>query len=241
MKRILIVYHSQEKGNTRKMAELVAAGCRQVKGVEVELVNTNDTRVSLDAAEAADAYALGSPDYYSYMAGGLKMFFDDLCLASLGQAHRHAQTLRRLRHPWRRRQCHRQHRKPGPLAEARAGRPQRPLPGRTVRRDDRAEHRSGPFARGIRRQPERLAAHRTSSGYNHFRFMRASAVRNCRLTLAPTALRPEATASRCYGSIVRCLRKGRSPAERAPEVAARWHVAAAIAAVVVHQPLATSH
>jgi len=82
MKRILIVYHSQEKGNTRKMAELVAKGCREVAGVQVELVNTHETRASVEAAEKADAYALGSPDYYSYMAGGLKMFFDDLCLAS---------------------------------------------------------------------------------------------------------------------------------------------------------------
>ncbi len=82
MKQILIVYHSQEKGNTRKMAELVARGCRQVKNVEVELVNTNERRAGVEAAEKADAYALGSPDYYSYMAGGLKMFFDDLCLAS---------------------------------------------------------------------------------------------------------------------------------------------------------------
>jgi len=81
MKRILIVYHSQEKGNTRKMAELVAEGCRQVPGVEVELVNVNESRVDIDAAEQADGYALGSPDYFSYMAGGLKQFFDDLCLA----------------------------------------------------------------------------------------------------------------------------------------------------------------
>jgi len=82
MKRILIVYHSQEKGNTRKMAELVAKGCRLVENVDVELVNTNESRVSIDAAEKADGYALGSPDYYSYMAGGLKQFFDDICLAS---------------------------------------------------------------------------------------------------------------------------------------------------------------
>jgi len=84
MKRILIVYHSQEKGNTRKMAELVAKGCRQVKGVEVELVNVNEDRVDMDAAERADGLALGSPDYFSYMAGGLKQFFDDLCLADWG-------------------------------------------------------------------------------------------------------------------------------------------------------------
>ena len=84
MKRILVVYHSQEKGNTRKMAELVAEGCRQVKGVEVTLVNVNEERVDMGAAEQADGYALGSPDYFSYMAGGLKQFFDDLCLADWG-------------------------------------------------------------------------------------------------------------------------------------------------------------
>ena len=84
MKRILVVYHSQEKGNTRKMAELVAEGCRQVGGVEVTLVNVNEERADMAAAEQADGYALGSPDYFSYMAGGLKQFFDDLCLADWG-------------------------------------------------------------------------------------------------------------------------------------------------------------
>ena len=82
MKRILIVYHSQERGNTRKMADLVAKGCRQVKGVRVRGINLNESRVDLDAAEQADAYALGSPDYFTYMAGGMKQFFDDILLAS---------------------------------------------------------------------------------------------------------------------------------------------------------------
>jgi len=82
MKQILIAYHSQEKGNTRRMAELVAEGCREVAGVEVTLINVNETRVDMALAARADGYALGSPDYYSYMAGGLKQFFDDLCLAS---------------------------------------------------------------------------------------------------------------------------------------------------------------
>jgi len=81
MKRILIVYHSQERGNTRKMAELVAQGCRQVPDVEVQMINTNESRVDMDLVEQADGLALGSPDYYTYMAGGLKQFFDDLCLA----------------------------------------------------------------------------------------------------------------------------------------------------------------
>jgi len=81
MKHVLIVYHSQEKGNTRKMAELVAKGVREVPGVEADLVNVNDGRVDVRLAEKADAYALGSPDYFSYMAGCLKQFFDDLTIA----------------------------------------------------------------------------------------------------------------------------------------------------------------
>lgn len=81
MKRILIAYHSQEKGNTAKMAELVAQGARSVEGVEVTLVNVFEHRVDMALAEQADGYALGSPDYFSFMAGGLKQFFDDLCLA----------------------------------------------------------------------------------------------------------------------------------------------------------------
>ena len=82
MAHVLIAYHSQEKGNTRKMAELVAEGCRQVAGVSVTMVNVNESRVSVDEAERADGYALGSPDYFTYMAGGLKQFFDDLCIAN---------------------------------------------------------------------------------------------------------------------------------------------------------------
>jgi flavodoxin len=82
MMRILVVFHSQEKGNTRRLADLVAEGCRQVKGVSVSLVNVNEACVSIDDAEGADGYAFGSPNYCSYMAGGLKQFFDDLLLAT---------------------------------------------------------------------------------------------------------------------------------------------------------------
>ncbi len=87
MKHILVVYHSQEKGNTRRMAELVAEGCRQVPGVAAQLVNANETRVAMTAAEQADGYALGSPDYFGYMAGGVKQFFDDILMASWRGQH----------------------------------------------------------------------------------------------------------------------------------------------------------
>jgi NAD(P)H dehydrogenase (quinone) len=82
LKKILVVYHSQEKGNTRKMAELVAQGIQSVAGVEAKLINVNEQRVDMDAAEQAAGYALGTPDYFSYMAGGLKQFFDDLLIAA---------------------------------------------------------------------------------------------------------------------------------------------------------------
>ena len=86
MKTILVVCHSQQHGNTRKMADLVAQGCREVAGVEVRLIDVNAQRVAMDDLVAADGLALGTPDYFTYMAGGLKQFFDDALLASYGGA-----------------------------------------------------------------------------------------------------------------------------------------------------------
>lgn len=84
MKRILVIYHSQQRGNTRKMAELVAQGCREVKGVDVKMIDVNKARVDMAELVSADGLALGTPDYFTYMAGGLKQFFDDALLASYG-------------------------------------------------------------------------------------------------------------------------------------------------------------
>jgi len=80
MTSVLVLYHSQEYGNTGAMAEAVAAGARAA-GAEVTLVNTNDTRLDIDAYRRFDAAAFGTPDYYSYIAGGLKMFLDDWFIA----------------------------------------------------------------------------------------------------------------------------------------------------------------
>ena len=80
MAAILVLYHSQEHGNTGAMAEAIGEGAREA-GADVTLVNTNEQR--MDPAEYAkfDAAAFGSPDYYSYIAGGLKMFLDDWHIA----------------------------------------------------------------------------------------------------------------------------------------------------------------
>ena len=72
MARILVVYFSQT-GNTKQMAELVAEGAgaddHDVTLVEVRELNIEDF-------PSYDAYALGSPDYFTYVAGEMKTLFD---------------------------------------------------------------------------------------------------------------------------------------------------------------------
>lgn len=72
-KKVLIVYHSQS-GNTEAAAELVAEGVRSVDGAEPEVKRASDA--SADDLKSCDAVCIGSPDYFSYMAGMMKDFFD---------------------------------------------------------------------------------------------------------------------------------------------------------------------
>jgi len=76
MAKALVLYHSQEFGNTAAMAEAVAEGLRAA-GCEVDNFNTNDGRFDVTRFPQYDCAAFGSPDYYSYIAGGLKTFMDD--------------------------------------------------------------------------------------------------------------------------------------------------------------------
>jgi flavorubredoxin len=80
MKLLLVLYHSQEYGNTAAMAEAVAEGARAA-GADVTLVNTNEERLDIEQYRRFDAAAFGSPDYYSYIAGGMKVFLDDWYIA----------------------------------------------------------------------------------------------------------------------------------------------------------------
>jgi flavorubredoxin len=80
MGSILVLYHSQEYGNTAAMAQAIAEGARAA-GADVTLVNTNEQRLDLDQYRLFDAVAFGSPDYWSYIAGGLKVFIDDWYIA----------------------------------------------------------------------------------------------------------------------------------------------------------------
>ena len=79
MGKIIIIYHSQQYGNTNILAEALADGAREA-GAEVSLINTNERRVTLEAFLAADGVAIGTPDYFSYVAGTIKTFFYDIYL-----------------------------------------------------------------------------------------------------------------------------------------------------------------
>ncbi len=76
MGKALVLYHSQEYGNTAAMAEAVAEGLRAAR-CEVTLFNTNEGRFDVTQFPQYDCAAFGSPDYFSYIAGGLKTFMDD--------------------------------------------------------------------------------------------------------------------------------------------------------------------
>ena len=73
MVTILIVYHSQS-GNTRKMAEAVARGAGEIEGVRGVLKEARETGEE-DLLDC-DGLVLGSPEYFGYMSGALKDFFD---------------------------------------------------------------------------------------------------------------------------------------------------------------------
>lgn len=72
MANIMIVYYSKG-GNTRKMAELVAEGAGNSHRVQLVPVQNLDPLDFLDA----DGFAFGSPDYFTYIAGHLKVLFDE--------------------------------------------------------------------------------------------------------------------------------------------------------------------
>jgi flavorubredoxin len=80
----MIIYHSQEFGNTGKMALAVAEGAKMAGIQDVALVNTDKGRVDFSAYGECQVVALGSPDYFSYVAGGLKAFFDDWYINAKG-------------------------------------------------------------------------------------------------------------------------------------------------------------
>jgi NAD(P)H dehydrogenase (quinone) len=71
--KILIAYYSRS-GNTKKMAEVVAAGVKQT-GVDSDLKDV--TTIAVDDLPQYDAFIFGSPTYYGLMVAELKKLLDE--------------------------------------------------------------------------------------------------------------------------------------------------------------------
>ena len=82
MAKVLIVYHTLS-GNTEKMAQAFAEGAKSVQGTEVVIKKAFEA--TLEDLLACDAVAFGSADYFSYIAGALKDFFDRTYYPSQGK------------------------------------------------------------------------------------------------------------------------------------------------------------
>ena len=81
MAKVLIVYHSLS-GNTKAAAEAVADGVRAAGG---KVILKEGLKAGADDLLGCDAIAVGTPDYFSYMAGGVKDFFDRTLYPTQGQ------------------------------------------------------------------------------------------------------------------------------------------------------------
>ncbi len=82
MGKVLIVYHTQS-GNTEAMAKAVAEGAKSVAETQAVLKLALDT--SLEDLLGCDAVAFGSAEYFGYMAGAMKDFFDRTFQPSQGK------------------------------------------------------------------------------------------------------------------------------------------------------------
>ncbi len=72
--KVLVVYHSAT-GNTETMAQAVAEGAQSLAGASV--VRKRVEQVTAEDLLSADAVVVGSPVYWSNMAGEVKIFFDN--------------------------------------------------------------------------------------------------------------------------------------------------------------------
>jgi multimeric flavodoxin WrbA len=90
MTTILVIYHSQG-GNNRKMAEAVADGAKSIQDVRVILKDAFDA--NLDDLLSCDGLVIGSPEYFGYMSGAIKDFFDRTYEAARGHVFRKPYSL----------------------------------------------------------------------------------------------------------------------------------------------------
>jgi NAD(P)H dehydrogenase (quinone) len=74
MQQVLVVYYSKT-GNTKKLAQYIAAGVADIDGVTCLLKPVSE--VTREMFLQSDAIIAGSPVYFGGMAGEMKRLFDD--------------------------------------------------------------------------------------------------------------------------------------------------------------------
>ena len=79
--KVAVIYHSQQEGNTHAAAQAVAQGVRADGRFEAVLHNTHEQEVSPQLLAQCAGVAFGTPDYFSYPAGRLKVFMDNWLIA----------------------------------------------------------------------------------------------------------------------------------------------------------------
>jgi NAD(P)H dehydrogenase (quinone) len=73
MAKVIVVYYSRG-GNTKKMAELIAAGVKK-GGCDVLVKDVKET--AAEELKRYDGILVGSPTYYGSMSAEIKQLFDD--------------------------------------------------------------------------------------------------------------------------------------------------------------------
>ena len=78
MTSVCIVYFSQFKGATEKLAQSIAEGVATVPSAEATLIAVEDVDAHWAELHAADAIVFGSPTYMGSIAAGFKVFIEKL-------------------------------------------------------------------------------------------------------------------------------------------------------------------
>ncbi|MDB5852569.1 MAG: NADPH-dependent reductase [Herminiimonas sp.] len=75
MKKLAVIYHSAQ-GHTEHIAQHVAAGAREVAGIDLRLIRAEDLASAPEELLGFDGFIFGSPTYLGGVSAAFKAFMD---------------------------------------------------------------------------------------------------------------------------------------------------------------------